>query len=521
MMHRKIYEENRNLGFIIVKNLDLSKFKDEVEKLISISTGEDKLLFITTYIENNIKPIDIFSNLMFYNETEEINDLVKFYLIYALSLLNKNLMKKYFTNIDIKENNLIVSKDNPLFMSKNLFQILFSLLYHCKEKEVEHTIYELLLEYSEMSNDFTEHCLEDTRYIGKIFQLTYANFNEIINNSLIILDNILCDRNCDSKQLENILQEYSIIERCKELLLNNNLEIESKINCLEILVTISQKLENYLDNYFFDFINIFYNILVLQKQNEEIFMNILKICEAITKSDNICLKIKEVGLIDIFYNSLSQPNIERDFLIKLLNIFSDLFYEDEIVNYYIIDKNAQIINVFIKIINTYMHTCNDKDDKLLAKVFYCLSNIAAGTQDPNVQYIFSKSEIPKLVIQIMKIKNNNDINYEGVQILNNLITDCNKETFYNVSELQPFKIYAKALNDTSKADKITFYLKAIIKLIENNNKFYHTLENLKKEFYICLIKKKIDDLTYHSDKKISLLAKKIIENLEDKMKMDD
>ena len=99
MMHRKIYEENRNLGFIIVKNLDLSKFKDEVEKLISISTGEDKLLFITTYIENNIKPIDIFSNLMFYNETEEINDLVKFYLIYALSLLNKNLMKKYFPNI--------------------------------------------------------------------------------------------------------------------------------------------------------------------------------------------------------------------------------------------------------------------------------------------------------------------------------------------------------------------------------------------------------------------------------------
>lgn len=517
MMKRKISEENRTLHLINVKNLDFSKIKEENEKLLSISNGNDKLLYINSYLENNIEPKDIFSNLYYPDQDREINDIVKYFLIYQASLFDKDIKKKYFPNLNIKENNIIL--DNSLFMSKRLFQILFSLLLNSQIKEVQYTIYELILSYSSNSNDFINYCLEDQRYIQKIIQFTYANFKEIINNSLLILNNIFSS--CEPAQLENILPKYSIVERCKELLENSNLDNDLKINCLEILYTISQNIEGkFFESYFFGFINIFYNLIVLQKKNEDIFMLILKICVIITNDDNICLKIKETGLIDIFYQVLSVTNLQREFLIKLIKIFSNLFYQDEIINYFIIEKNAEIIKVFIIIINTYMHTCNESsNNKLIVDLFYCISNIAAGPKE--AQYIFSKSELPNLVIQMMKTRNNNDIYYEGIQILNNLISDCNKETFYNVSELNPFKIYAKALNNTLKVDNLSLYLSAIVNLIENNNKFYHTLENLKKEFYICLIKQKIENLLYHENNTIAEMAKKIVDNLEDKMKMDD
>ena len=130
MMHRKMNEENRNSNFINVKNLNLSKFKDEIEQLISLQTGEDKLLYITTYLENNIQPFDIFSNLFFIDENEQLNDLTKYYLIFLLSLLNKEIMKEVFPDMKIKNNNIIVSQEKPLMMSKKLFQIFFSLLFH-------------------------------------------------------------------------------------------------------------------------------------------------------------------------------------------------------------------------------------------------------------------------------------------------------------------------------------------------------------------------------------------------------
>ena len=47
MLHRKKFEENRSLGFINVNNLDFSKIREENEKLMEMSTDEDKLLYIT------------------------------------------------------------------------------------------------------------------------------------------------------------------------------------------------------------------------------------------------------------------------------------------------------------------------------------------------------------------------------------------------------------------------------------------------------------------------------------------
>ena len=520
MMHRKMNEENRNNNFINVKNLNLSKFKDEIEQLISLQTGEDKLLYITTYLENNIQPFDIFSNLFFIDENEQLNDLTKYYLIFLLSLLNKEIMKEVFPDMKIKNNNIIVSQEKPLMMSKKLFQIFFSLLFHSKIKEIQYTLIELLLCYADMSDDFVDYCLEDIRYINKLFQLTYSNINDIVNTIILILDIILKYKDCDNDQLEKIIQNISIIERCKELLCGNNFNNDIRINTLEILETISDKINrDYFKNYFMDFINIFYNLIALQAKNEELIMIVFRIISKIAYDDDICKKIKESGMAYILYQQyLSTPNIERNFLLVILKIFSNLFYLDEIITFFIYDKNGEILKVFTRIINTYINTSNEKDNYILKEIIYCLSNLATGPCDTKA--IISNSDLPKLIAQIMKIKNDNNIYYEGVHFFNNMIDECNKETFYNISELNPFKIYAKGLGESFEIENLELCLKAIINLINKNREFYHTTENLKKYFYTCMIKKKIDDLTLHKNKDISTKAETIVRYFEDKMNME-
>ena len=103
MMHRKLNVENSTFNYISVNNLDLSKYKEEIEELISLQTGEDKLLYMTIYLEKNLEIQDIFSNLFYSNnQSTKVNNLIKYYLIYILSLLNKDAMKKNFPTYPIK-----------------------------------------------------------------------------------------------------------------------------------------------------------------------------------------------------------------------------------------------------------------------------------------------------------------------------------------------------------------------------------------------------------------------------------
>ena len=162
-----------------------------------------------------------------------------------------------------------------------------------------------------------------------------------------------------------------------------------------------------------------------------------------------------------------------------------------------------------------MHTSNEKDNKLLYELLFCLSNLVSGP--PETQYKISQTKLPELIIQIMKQKPNNDIYFEGVHFFNNILTDCNKETFHIISELHPFKIYAKGLEITNLIDNLEIALNAILNLIKKNRAVYNTIENLKKEFYTCLIKKKLFTLTNHKNKTISELAEEILNIFEDKM----
>ena len=518
MMLRKLNNDNTSLNYINPNNLDLSKYKEEREKLISIQNGPDKLFFMTTYLENNINVQDIFSNLFFTNNNGEINDLIKFYLISILSLLNKEIMNSSFPGTSIKNNNIIVNRENPLYMSKKLFQIFFYLLF-TSEKDVQYTCLLLIFFYSDMSQDFIDYCLEDNRYIEKIFSFTYNSNNSVINHSLIILDNILNDENCNEDDLEKLLQKFTIVQRCKELLCDNKFKNDIKINSLEILQTIANKITTeFYKNYYYDFVQIFYDCMVHQSMIEEIIILIYKICVKISNDDSICLQIKNIGLAYLFYQRLSIPNLEIDFLIYLLKIFSNIFCLDENINYFIIEKNADIIKVFISIINTYLHTSNEKENKIFYELFYCLTNLVTGPND--TKFIISKTELPKLVIQVMKIKSDNKVYCEGVRFFMNLIEDCEKETFYNISELHPFNLYAKGLRDTYENEYLKLYLKAMIELINKNSEIYHTIENLKNEYYISLVKKRIDDLTCHKNNKISEMAQQITNVFEDKMNME-
>ena len=54
-------------------------------------------------MENNIEIIDIFSNLYYQrNNANILNDLDKYFILYICSLLDKDVMKKYFPGIIIK-----------------------------------------------------------------------------------------------------------------------------------------------------------------------------------------------------------------------------------------------------------------------------------------------------------------------------------------------------------------------------------------------------------------------------------
>ena len=61
--------------------------------------------------------------------------------------------------------------------------------------------------------------------------------------------------------------------------------------------------------------------------------------------------------------------------------------------------------------------------------------------------------------------------------------------------MHPFKLYAKGLEKTGIYENIILCLKCLENLTIKNQQVYNTIENLKNEFYIYGIKRKMDELT--------------------------
>lgn len=523
MLKRKLKDYSSNKSFINPIDLHLDDFKEELDKLKLIKNVEDKVYFMTSYLENQIPPFDIFSDLYYDNEdnfNNLPNDLIQYYLIFILAILDNDIMKKYFPKFDISEYNFIISEENPLSMTKKLFKALFSLLFSTNNSSVKYTIIKLMYNYSYYSDDFLFYCTEDLRYIRKLFSLSYYNNLEVLRSIIFIFRNIFVFEGIENDKISKILQDCSIIIRCKEFLSMEKLNSNLKTETLNLLLSIINRIENKdYRIYFDDFIPTFFNILNQRKGfgNEEIFLLILKIIRKLTNDENICFHIVSSGMGYILYQMLSVPNLQQEFMVKLLDIFSDLFFEDEIIKYFFNIDRGNITKVFINILNTYMNTANEKDNILIKKLLFCLSNFVTG----GINHLLVHSQIPELVQKIMKIKLENKIYFEGVNFFYNIIYSGDKETFAIISEFKPFKLFAKGLEFSAIPENISLSLKGIILLLEKNKEIYHTLENLKREFYACMAKRKIEELIEHKNEEISHLAEKIITILFEENQMDE
>ena len=115
---------------------------------------------------------------------------------------------------------------------------------------------------------------------------------------------------------------------------------------------------------------------------------------------------------------------------------------------------------------------------------------------------------------------NNKIYFAGIQFFQSILDNCNIETFTTISELHPFKLYAKGLEKTGIYENIILCLKCLENLTIKNQQVYNTIENLKNEFYIYGIKRKMDELTFHKVEEISTLAIRVLNYFDDKMKTD-
>lgn len=508
------------------EKLNLEQYKAEKLKLMSFTNGIDKINYISEYLQDAIPLIDIFSNnYNMMNDTNEPNELIQYFLIYMLCIFRKTFMKKLFPKNDIKKNIIILPEDESIKMPKKFFQILFSLIFTTKSEIIRYTAIELLLSYSEESENFIDYCLEDNyKYISKIFYMTYSNNEEIISDSIIILINIIIDKQTKD-YLDEILQINPIIQRCQEILDNNSFGVSLKNDVMELLSYISTNIDkDYYENYFSNLIPTFLKVLQEYNGKEEILELFLIIASKITNNSEICKKIVTVGLGDGLYQLLKITDLSKKNLENVLSIFSNLFYEDEIIMYFIMKntlsgdftkKDDNIINTLIKLIKTYINTANEEDILILKEILFCLSNIVTGPKEAKI--VIYKSEIPELVIQIMKLKKDNKIYFEGLHFFYNIIYDCDSECYDTILKLKPFILFGKGLENTGKVDNIILCLKGIILIYEKNIAVYHDINNIRNDYISCMLRRKLNELANHKNEEISNYAEKIINLFDNSM----
>lgn len=505
------------------EKLNLNDFKAERFKLMSIHSGREKIEFISEFIQNEIPLKDIFSNnfsINPINDAEDPNDLLQFYLIYMLCIFRNNFMKKIFPKNDLKYNKLDSTEREQLLMPKKLFQIFFSLIFTTKSFLIQYTSIELLLAYSEYCENFADYCIDDDfRYINKIIQLTYSCNEEIIECCIIILENIINDDACDKECVERILDSTQIIQRCQEIIYNNISNINIQENTLELLFSLCKNIHKAkYDKYFGNFMPIFLKLLQEYGVNNKILTNFLEIASKITNSDNICKQFITVGIGEGLFELLCMNNINKRNLILTIQTFSNLFYLNEIIIFFISKKPNNIIDKLISLIKTYMNTSNSDDIEILVEILFCASNLATGPKEAIIAIV--KSELPDLILQIMKIKKNNKIYFEALNFFYNMIYESTTETFGDMLKYNPIKLFGQGLEKTNYIDNILICLKGIILVYEKNCNIYNNDDNLRNDFISCMIKRKLNDLVYHKNNDISEYSRKILNLFDNSMNTD-
>lgn len=532
MEKRQLKEEIMNTILINPSKLHLYNYNKEINQLESILNAEEKLCKMTNYLENEIQINDIFSVLQYEEEEEnmdynKINDLTKYYLLLILLIIDGKNFKKFFPDKDPENYSLIIDKDKkPLSLSRKFFQVLFVLFSITKEKDVKNTIIELFYNYAYYSYNFLDYCYEDIRYLQKLFSIGYEENPEMlidfcyIFNALISYNNKNEDGNYDDEIIHKILQMYPLVQRCEELL-KKNIPDYCKIEVLDLMRQITRNVDSdTFPNYFYNSPSVFYNYMASQveKKNETTILLILKVLKYLSLNNQLCREIINSKLGKCLFHILEIKDLQADFLYYLLEILGNMFYENDIIEYYI---QIGIITIFINILNTYKNAGIGKNElNLLGALLFCLSNFASGKEEAISRIV--KSDIPDLVKEVMIInQNNNKIYFEGVNFFYNIIENGDYECFCKISELNPLKLFGYLLEHSGIYEHEEICLKGILLLTEKNKNIYGTLQNLKNQYYACGIKRKMNEIYYSTKKDLSKIAEIIIKNYEDKMISDD
>lgn len=491
---------------LIMQSLNLSRYESQINTYNSIKDQANKVEWLINSLISESKQVDLFSEkVLFYdsssNYENNTNDLVKFCLC---------KLKEFSDEVDENDN------ETDLYLPKELFISLVTEAYTSNDIRVKNIALDILINFSSVSTSLTKFFVEKEEGKKKpfavLFSMTFMQSPQTISNCFLLIGNIFID--C-KKEIEDVIQIYPIHHRIREIL-QSNINIEPKkvidfhLSCLSILNQITSAITIFDD--FVDFIPLiqqyFINNLL---SNESLYNEVLSLLATITRSDKVCDKIMECGMSWNFLHLLNQKNTltQNDYLNLLLQIFSNLLYQEYIVDFYI---NANCFPPFEKILNTFINSANPKDNSIIQSCIFALGNIAGGTSE-QINKIFC-TNLPKLILQVCKIKNSNAIYFETCSFFLNAICNGDNQEVISIIKMKGMKLFCEGLNKSINSDNVILCLKGILRLLKKNMEIYNTIQNLKNEYYGYCGKKNIDILMDNKNETISMLATQLNELIE-------
>jgi len=518
-----------------LKNLVTEEFHYDYDKLIFQNDEKnifeklnenEKYIFLINLIDKNINDNNLFlnKNLFFININEYLNkcdyiskDVIKFTFQELKTILNK-----------IEEENENNNEENKLIsLEKNIFNKIMYELYFTNEIQLKYLILECLLSLTIVSTKVTSFFFKDKDYFNLLLNLTYIKNKDIVNNIIIIMNNCFIDNN---KEIFQILKDVPINIRIKEIILNNDLHFNDPkflYNCFELVFVLSNILNNddidkEQNNFYYNIFSIYLEIIknIINKgitfKYTNIFILSLKILKNLSYNNQISSFIVVYGIGFDLIQILKIPNLENKYLLKILEIMQNLLVPESNVTYFL---NLKILDIFNNILYEYINSTNSLSIQIIVLIIINLDNIARGNEE-QINILLSDNII-KFIINIMKVKKNNQINKECIILFLDLCNFCSDNDFITVRNLKIFEFFCIFLDKSTNEDFILNCLKGIIVCVERMNKLYNTFQDLKNEFNYNCGKRNVEKLLYNKDKEISKKSEEIYNILAIKNDAED
>ena len=475
--------------------LNLDSYKEEINNYENLNFPEQKFQFLINSLTNNLMFIDIFQqNINLYSNENNIFHPTNDYNKYCIKKLD-NLLKNFQ---ETKELNINISED--------LIQKLMSELFTSNDLSVKYTLLNSFVSLSSNSKFFNKYISEDNKYMNYLFQFTYIKNYDMVISVLYIIYNIITDF---PSRAENIINNNPFHIRVKELIYDylnrNEKNNENIIDLVEILNLIISSIDEDEYEKFKDIAEMSYEI-IKKTTNQKLIITVLLLIFQISKNDEVSKEIVSCGLGSTLQNMLSEKYCERQYLTNLLEIMINILYNNQISEFFL---NSNILNTYSKILNTYRNTANKDDDEIIYLCIFCLSNIAGGPQQHCHALIISN--LPSLILEILKSKNGNKIYFETCNLFYNILQKCSTEDFCIIIKMKIMKLFCEGLNKTINPDDILLSLKGLFLLIQRNEEIYKTKQNLKNEFFGYMAKRTLEKYSMNHELEISSLSEKILQ----------